>query len=348
MLLVKNLSLRAGQFELKNINFSVERGEYFVILGMSGVGKSLLLEALSGLLKPAAGEILLRGRPSRLEKIQDRNISIVYQDAGLFPHLTVWGNIAYPLKSRQEKRIEEKVRAAAEQTGIADKLDRKPMTLSGGECQRVALARGLAAGCDLFLMDEPLSALDVKSKSELLMLLRKINRDGITIIHVTHNYEEAISLASKIGIMERGEMVHVAPPEEIFKHPKSEFIAHFVGIKNYLRGTVRSIAGSDLKEFFSNGVRILFLAEATEGEAHLMVRPDEITIAVTREESSRRNHFRGKIIDIAPAKLGVEVTVDVGVELVSTISAESRRALGLEVGKEVWASFKASSCKIYA
>ena len=249
MLVIDNISLRIGNFELKNISFKVEKGDYFVILGISGVGKSLLLESIAGLTKLNSGEIYLRGRKISDEKIQKRNISIVYQDADLFPHLTVFENIAYPLKSRRENSIQGKVLKAAEQTGISDKLDRLPDTLSGGEYQRVALARSLAAGNDLFLLDEPLSSLDSKSKNDLRSLLRKLNRNGITIVHVTHDYEEAVSLANKIGIMEKGEMVHVASPEEIFRHPKSEFVAKFIGIKNFLRGELKTIQESDLKEF---------------------------------------------------------------------------------------------------
>ncbi len=348
MLKVTNLSLRLGSFALKNIGFAVEKGDYFVILGLSGVGKSVLLETLAGLVKPEAGKIYLRGKEITDESIQRRNLSIVYQDADLFPHLSVYENIAYPLKCRRHARIAERVGRAAEQTGIADKLDRLPETLSGGEYQRTALARSLAAGSDLFLLDEPLSSLDVKSRNELRALLRSLNRQGITMVHVTHDYEEAISLATRIGIMENGELVHVAPPEEVFQRPRSEFIAQFVGVKNYLQGNVRGIPGSDLKHFICGNITIFCLTEVPDGEAYLIIRPDEISLAQSREESSSRNHFRGKIKDIAAARLGFEVTVDIGVKMVSIVSGEALRALDLEIGREIWISFKASSCRIYA
>jgi molybdopterin-binding protein len=347
MLVVENISLKAGNFELKEIRFRVDKGDYFVILGISGVGKSLLLESIAGLIRISSGEIFLRGKKISDEKIQKRNISIVYQDADLFPHLSVYENIAYPLHSRKEKNIREKVLTAAGQTGIADKLERIPETLSGGEYQRVALARSLASGNDLFLLDEPLSALDPKSKNELRVLLRKLNRDGITIIHVTHDYEEAVSLANKIGVMENGKIVHVASPEEIFKHPKSEFVAQFIGVKNFLKGELKTIAGNDTKEFSTGGIKLYSLTEAGDGEAFLLIKPEGISISNSAESGSARNHFKGKITDIARAKIGIEVTFDIGCELISTISVEALNTLELSIGKEIWISFKASACKIY-
>ncbi len=347
MLKVEKIWLSIGNFELKDISFEVERGEYFVILGISGVGKSLLLESIAGLLKTNRGRIFLRGKEITEEKIQKRNISIVYQDADLFPHLTVYENIAYPLKSKKEKEIKEKVVKAAEQVGILDKLDRKPETLSGGEYQRVAIARSLAAGSDIFLLDEPLSSLDSKSKRDLRALLRKLNRSGITMVHVTHDYEEAVSLATKIGVMENGKLVHIAEPQEIFKNPKSEFVAHFTGVKNFLRGELKTIPQSELKEFSTNGIKIYTLTDAEDGQAFLMILPEEINISIQKSEGSSRNSFKGKIVDIASAKIGLEIMIDVGAEFIVTVSKEALQSLQLEIGKEVWLSFKASACKIY-
>lgn len=318
-----------------------------MVLGPSGVGKSLLLETIVGLREPETGTIHLRGENITAERVQNRNISIVYQDADLFPHLTVYDNIAYPLRSRKNSKVEEKVRAAAELVGISDKLDRKPNTLSGGEYQRVSLARSIAADSDIILLDEPLSSIDSKSRGELRALLRTLNRRGITMIHVTHDYEEAVSVAGKIGIMEHGELVHVDTPTEIFKHPKSEFIAHFVGVKNYFKGTLSGIEGSELKKFTTNGFSMYCLTDAADGEAFLMIGPDEITIATSQQSGSSRNQFKGTVNDIAHARLGVEVSVDIGCDLIVLISSESRQSLGLEIGKDVWVSFKASSCRVY-
>ena len=348
MLEILDLCMRVGSFELKSIRFEVKHGDYFVVLGSSGMGKTLLLETIAGLVTPSSGKILLRGRDITFEKIQNRHMSIVYQDSDLFPHLSVYDNIAYPLRCRGDKQVDGKVNAAALQTGIAEKLGRRPETLSGGEYQRAALARSLAADSDLFLLDEPLSSLDTGSRNDLRGLLRGLNRSGITMVHVTHDYEEALALATRIGVMENGRLVQVAAPAEIFRHPRSEFVARFVGIKNYLRGTLSPVVGSDLKEFSSNGIKILCLADVPEGESFLIIRHEEITIGNTIEASSSRNRFQGVIRDIIPAKLGLEVTVDIGVELVVGTSEVALRSLDLAVGKQVWVSFEPSSCRVYA
>jgi molybdopterin-binding protein len=347
MLHLDNITVTAGSFQLKNITFGVGRGDYFVILGPSGVGKSLLLETLAGLRKPDSGTIHLRGVDITGERIQKRNISIVYQDADLFPHLSIYENIAYPLRSRKQHDIKQKVRLAAGLVGIQDKLHRKPDTLSGGEYQRVSLARSIAADSDIILLDEPLSSIDTRARGELRALLRAINRKGITVIHVTHDYEEAVSVANKIGIMENGKLVHVDTPEEIFRHPKSEFVAHFIGVKNFLRGSLASIPQSELKTFTIKGLTVFCLTDASDGEAFLMIGPDEISLANSEQAVSNRNNFRGTVKDIAHARLGLEVSVDIGCDLVVIVSSEARKSLSLEIGKEVWVSFKASSCKIY-
>ena len=347
MLKLDNISLQLGDFKMEDISFEVVKGDYLVLLGLSGVGKSLLLEAIAGLQKVSSGTIYLRDKEITSEKIQNRKISIVYQDVVLFPHLTVYENIAYPMKSNGAKNINSKAKEYSELVGVADKLNRKPDTLSGGEAQRVALARSLAAGSDIFLLDEPLASLDLKSRNEFRALLRKLNRSGITFIHVTHEYEEALSLATKIGVMEKGKLVHFDTPENIFKNPKSDFVAHFVGVKNFIKGNLVTKEGSDLKEFATNGLKVFCLTDAEDGEAFLMIQSNEIAISNKVDEGSSRNHFNGKVIDIAPAKLGFEVTVDIGRKIVATISGDSVKSLELEIGKDVYVNFKASSCKIY-
>lgn len=348
MLKLENVNLSAGKFSLSNINFEVEKGDYFVILGSNGVGKTILLESIVGINKINCGNIYLNSDEISKKEINQRNLSMVYQTIDLFPHFSVFDNIAFPLKNRKEINVQEKVIELARTVNVEDKLNQKPDTLSGGEMQRVALARCLATDSQILLLDEPLSSLDTKSKSELKILLRNLNRKGITFVHVTHDYEEAISLANKIAVLENGTIVDVNEPEIIFKNPKSEYIANFIGHKNFLKGKVKSIQNSDLKKFIvDNSLEIYCLTDLNDGEGFLIISSDDISISNQKEISSNRNNFIGNIIDISKAKIGYEIIVDLGYKFAVSISKESIENLKLSIGKEVWISFKASACKIY-
>lgn len=348
MLKLENVNIDIGKFSLSNISFEVEQGDYFVILGSNGAGKTVLLESIVGINKIKNGKIIYKNEDITKKEINEREISIVYQNGELFPHINVFDNIAFPLKNKKIKNIKQKVLEIAKKVGVENKLNQKPETLSGGEVQRVAIARSLATGYDLILLDEPLSSLDSKSKNEIKVLLRNLNREGITFIHVTHDYEEAISLASKIAVLENGTIVDVNEPELIFKNPKSEFIANFVGHKNFLKGRIKSIHNSDLKKFISDkNLEIYCLTDLEDGNAYLIISSNDISISNQKEISSNRNNFIGKVEDISKAKIGYEIIIDLGYKFAVSISKESIENLDLSIGKEVWISFKASACKIY-
>ena len=348
MLSLRNITKRLEGFAIRDVSFDVAEGEYFVLLGASAVGKTVLLETIAGLLDPEAGQILLDGRDITGERIQKRRISLVYQDRALFPHLSVRQNIAYGLRCRRlpRARAAERTGKLAERVGVEHLLDRGTETLSGGEAQRVALARALGTEPRCLLLDEPLSALDTNSRAQMRSLLRKLNRRGHTLLHVTHDYEEAISLASRVAIMEAGRIVQVGTPDEVFRHPKSEFVARFIGIRNCFKGRLRYSAGDGaLGEFVTAGPVFRVLAEAPAGPGYLMLRSEDITVANARSETSARNTFVGIIVDIAAARLGVEVSVDIGVEVSALVTAASVAKLNLACGKEVCVSFKASAAR---
>ncbi len=349
MLKVEQLSKRLGDFIISDVSFDVAEGEYFVLLGASGVGKTVLLETITGILTVDSGSIKLNGRDITHEKIQKRDIGLVYQDQALFPHLSVRQNIAYGLKSRSHNRseINNKVNALAVEVEVTHLLERKPTTLSGGEAQRVALARALAVQPKCLLLDEPLSSLDLGSRSEMRALLRRINRKKITMIHVTHDYEEAISLAMRIGIMENGKIVQVDTPRQIFQHPKSEFVARFIGIRNFFWGELIKNKHSPDKsaEFVTSGLQLSVLTDEEPGEGNVIIRSEDVTVSTEPYSSSARNVFEGTIVDIATARLGIEIIVDIGVEIAALITQDSVNKLGLGYGKKVFVSFKASAVK---
>lgn len=351
MLDIKNISKAFGDFSLKDISFSVEKGEYFVLLGPSGVGKTVLLETITGLISPDQGEIILDGEDVTEKKIQKRRMGLVYQNQALFPHLTVYQNVAYGLRCNGTSRggARKRVHELADDLGIADLLDRSPGTLSVGESQRVALARTLAPEPLCLLLDEPISSLDIPSRSEIRSLLRGFNRAGQTILHVTHDYEEAVSLASRIAIMEEGRIVQVDVPEEIFRHPKSEFIARFIGIRNFFRGELKRSGEttSEVARFESNGVSFSILTEKSDGAGFLMVRSQDVVLSNMPSKTSALNVFVGTVTDIAPARIGVEVTVDIGVAVSALITKASLESLEIECGKQLWVSFKATAGEFF-
>jgi len=348
MLEIKNISKSFPNFSLKDISLKVEKGDYFVLLGGSGNGKSVLLEIIAGNTKVDSGKIILNGNDITLEKIQKRNIAFVYQDQALFPHLKVFDNIAFSLRHKKSTstEIKNKVIELVELVGVTNILYRKPATLSGGEAQRVALARALATQPECLLLDEPLSNIDTQLRYELRSLLRKINRQGQTIIHVTHDYEEAVSLASKLAVIEQGKIVQTGTPEEIFLYPKSEFIAKFIGVKNFYIGKLLNHENSsDLKSFETSGILFHVATDEKNEDGFLLIPAESIVISENFNNSSSRNFFKGKIIDIFPAKLGLEVVVDIGVKITSIVSKEATEKLSLEKNKAIWISFKASSAK---
>jgi molybdopterin-binding protein len=349
MLSVRQISKTLPSFGLRDVSFEVQSGQYFVLLGASGVGKSVLFEIIAGLICPDAGRILLDGRDITDEKIQQRKMGLVFQNSALFPHMTVYDNIAYSLRCKKLRnyQIHERVVELAEDFAVTALLKRRPQTLSGGESQRVSLARAVASEPRCLLLDEPISSLDVKSRPQMRALLRRINAQGRTVLHITHDYTEAASLGTHIGVMESGTIAQVGTVEEVFQHPKSEFIARFVGIRNFFEGqlTKPEIDRTNTRRFRTGDLVFWVLSDNSAGSGYVMIRSEDITICNSASLTSARNNFEGRIVDIAPAGAGVEVIVDIGVEVAALVTAESVKKLELDCGKKVWISFKASAVK---
>lgn len=347
MLTLEKINKKAGNFSLVDIDFTVNKGDYFTLIGESGAGKSLLLEIITGLLIPDSGNIFLNQKNILNTPPQKRNIGIVYQKPTLFPHMSVFENIAYPLKIRKysKEEIKSKVQKLAEETEITHILKRGINNLSGGEIQRVTIARTLATNPDILLLDEPLSFLDVQLKKGMLALLRKLNQNGQTIIHVTHDYEEALALTNKIAIIEKGKIIQIGSPFEVFQNPKSEFVANFIGISNFYKGKlIKSENNSELKVFETNGLRFFAISnEEINSDGYIIIPSEAITISIEKLNSSAINNFSGTIKDIYQTKSGMEIIVNIGFEVSAKITNYSFERLQINVGKSVWISFKASS-----
>lgn len=237
MLSLRGLRVEVGNFALRDIDLSIETGDYFMVVGPTGAGKTLLLETIAGLYPVHSGEIWLNGENiTRLEP-ERRGVGIVYQDSALFPHLSVADNIVFGLKVRRSAGdIERQLNDMAALVKVGHLLGRKPQSLSGGEKQKVALARSLIVKPQLLLLDEPFSALDPETRESLRWELRRIHAEfGTSMIQVTHDFEEALLLGKHAALVGEGQLKQVGTPEDIFRHPNSEFVAGFTMMKNVFR-----------------------------------------------------------------------------------------------------------------
>jgi iron(III) transport system ATP-binding protein len=234
---------------LKNVNLDIEPGEFFALLGPSGSGKSTLLRLIAGFNKQQHGELLVDGRNIGKQEPWDRNIGMVFQSYALWPHLSVWDNVAFGLVERKVDKatLQTKVAAALDLVGLSAFGQRKPNQLSGGQQQRVALARTLVIEPQVLLLDEPLSNLDktlrVQMRQELLALQRRL---GITTIFVTHDQEEAMTTADRMAVLDQGVVQQVGTPAELYDEPVNAFVANFVGTMNMLDAKVRSLHSDNL------------------------------------------------------------------------------------------------------
>ncbi len=243
MLRLENLTVRLGNFQLDGIELHVRQGEYRVVLGSTGTGKTVLLETVAGLHRPCGGGIFLRGRDITDLVPEKRNLGIVYQDYALFPHMSVKDNISFGLRIRgtAESRIREDVLQLADFLDIHHILERTPGNLSGGERQRTALARALVMKPYMLLLDEPLSALDRLTRDRLKSELKRIHRNlGLTVLHITHDLSEAFLLADTLAVMKDGRVLQEGPPEQVLARPASRFVAELLGISSFIPAEVDS------------------------------------------------------------------------------------------------------------
>ncbi|MGB9938463.1 ATP-binding cassette domain-containing protein [Methanosarcina sp.] len=346
---VRDLCLDVGDFELNRIGLKAQKGDYLALIGPTGSGKSLLLETIIGFYGPEKGRIILEGKDITDLPPDMRQISIVYQDHVLFPHMDVFENIAYALrkKLRDKKQIETEVKQIAGVLGIAELLRRKPATLSGGEKQRAALARSLVVRPKLLLLDEPFSALDARTKEKLRDMLKKaISEYSTTVLHVTHDFEDVWALANRVVVIRRGEVMQEGDPESVFKRPSPDFVAEFLGT-NVLKGKVKALEGK-LAVIEAEGLEIYSSDPAELGEKiAVSIRPEEVILAREAVESSARNILRGKVSGVFKKEHLVVIEVKMGsAEIKAVITPTSCELLGLEPGREIYAVFKASNARI--
>lgn len=347
MLEISHLYKDFKRFCINDITLKINRDDYFVLLGASGAGKSVLLELIAGITKPDSGKIFLNGKEITLLPVEKRKTGLIFQTPAIFPHLTVKENIAFPLFAASRQIVDSRVRSLAEQTGISHLLNEKPAKLSGGELQRLALARTLASDPLMLLLDEPLSAVDTPMKSSLRGLLRGLNRDGMPMLHVTHDFEEAVALANRMAVIENGSIIQTGTPTEIINQPKSGFAAGFIGERNFFKAEIKGLyafveAGGAGKDQF----RIHLNEHCEEGPANILIRSSHVVVAKDKPELSTTNNFSGRISSISPLREGFEVCIENGTRFYARITRDALEKLSLAPGQEVWACFKASAVEV--
>jgi len=347
MITIKNLQRKWKEFNLKDINLTIEKGEYFVILGPTAAGKTLLLELIAGFYIPDAGEIWIHRDNVTTVTPEDREVGFVYQDYALFPHFTVKENIEYGLRIKKipKNKINKESQAMMDLLGITYLKDRYPATLSGGEKQKTAIGRALMLNPHILLLDEPLSALDAITKAGLQDELKKIhNESDITIIHVTHDQTEAMIMADRIGIMMEGQIVQTGTTQEIFNTPKNRMIADFVGTENVLEGHIsKKIDGVAIIDIGSNEIFAISNLE-TGSKVHAFIRPEDIIISKEFQETSARNNLKTKIKKII--HLGAIVRIELDNGLVAFTTKQSAEELKLNTDEHIYASFKTTAVHI--
>jgi len=345
MIELRAVSKTLGEFKLENVNLKVEDGEYFVLLGPSGVGKTVLLELVAGLISLDKGAVLLNGKDITSLPPEQRGVALVYQDYALFPHMSVEANIAYGLRAKgiSSKSAKKTVAQTAALMGVENLLFREPETLSGGEKQRVALARALIIKPNTLLLDEPLAAVDPNESKRLRHVLRDLNRtQKVTVLHVTHSADEALFLAHKVGVMLDGSVQQAGTSEEIFQQPSDARIADFLRLKNVFAVTQNT---DGLCKVGKINLHVPFTAR---GLKHLWIRPEDILLSRDAFDSSAQNQFECVVVDWFPEGRLFDVRVMIEDQTVSAlISYASFKDLNIQKNARLFATFKSSAVHVF-
>ncbi|MFN2565732.1 MAG: ATP-binding cassette domain-containing protein [Gemmatimonadaceae bacterium] len=349
MIALAGLAARVGSFALSDVTFSVPAGGYGVVIGPAGSGKTTLLETIAGIVPARAGTVRLDGVDVTRRAPEERGLSMVYQHAYLFPHLSVDENVGY---GATDRRVAQSM---TERFGVGALARRSVHSLSGGERQLVALARALATRPTFLLLDEPFAALDPRRRGAVRREVRAVQREwGLTVLQVTHDFAEAGLLGDIAILLDRGRVLQQGAPEFVFRHPASPYVAEFLGAENVFAGEAKAEgggrrpetgAGADaLVEFRAGDLTLHAVGDMAPGAAHAVIRAEEITVAREAHPSSARNHFAGTVVEVVPSGPLARVTVDVhGTPIVAALTTRSVRELSLDPGTPVYVSFKATA-----
>ncbi len=345
----QNVTKKFGEFTaIDNLTLDIYEREFFALLGPSGCGKTTMMRMLAGFEEPTTGRILLAGQDMAKVPPNERAVNMMFQSYALFPHLSVWDNIAFGLKrmNMPKGEIEARVDEMLRLTRLERFAKRKPHQISGGQRQRVALARSLARAPKLLLLDEPLGALDKKLRQDTQFELMDIQeKTGTTFVIVTHDQEEAMTVASRVAVMDEGKIIQVATPDKIYEEPNSRYVADFIGDVNIIEGTAKKVGEDGYDITWAEGQEPFHAKsnlEMSDGQkAYIAIRPEKIAVSMDKPDGAY-NSIKGKIVDIA--YLGNISTYHVEIPGGKTIKAQtantrrlSRRSFTWE--DDVWLSW---------
>ena len=314
MIEIKNLCIKLGNFVMHNVNLKVNEGEYFVIIGPTGCGKTMLVECLAGIRKPDSGEIWIGNQDITDKYPEERHIGYLPQDFALFPNMTVKENIAFGLKARKKDKnhIQSTIKTLADSLNISNLLSRYTLGLSGGEKQRVALARALATEPKVVFLDEPMSALDEGTRERLASELRNIHdRFKIAFIHISHNFEEVSQVADKVAVMNIGTIEQIGTVNEILRNPASRYVAEFTRTKNIFEGTSELLKNGYVKIYLENGI-LLNSSAHHSGKCLVTIRPEAIYVSDKPFEISE-NTYKGKVVQAINMGIFTRIDIDIGI-----------------------------------
>jgi len=294
-----NLTKTFGDFKaVDNLSLTIPAGSFFALLGPSGCGKTTTLRMVAGLEEPTSGQIKLGQDDITNLPPYKRWVNTVFQSYALFPHLTIYENVAFGLRRQKANDIDKQVQAMLELVELTTQAQKKPQQLSGGQQQRVAVARALINEPDVLLLDEPLGALDLKLRRQMQLELKRIQTEvGITFVHVTHDQEEAMTMADTIAVMNEGKIEQMGSPIQIYEHPKTAFVANFLGQTNLFEGTVAGIEGDELAVKVKDVTLYVPLSstEIRSGRIVFGVRPEKVKIVDQGKPGLPKNQINGSI-----------------------------------------------------
>ncbi|MGA0112068.1 MAG: ABC transporter ATP-binding protein [Chthoniobacterales bacterium] len=345
MVEVRDVTKQFGDFvALDQVSLAIGEGEFMTFLGPSGCGKTTCLRMISGFEQPTSGQILIGGKDVSNDPPYKRNVNQVFQSYALFPHLTVRENIEFGLRMKKmsSEKIREKTDWAVVMTSLQGMEDRKPAQLSGGQRQRVALARAIVCEPQVLLLDEPLSALDAKLRTQMRTELKNLQkRLGITFIFVTHDQEEALSMSDRIAVMNRGRVEQIGTAADIYHHPRTEFVAGFIGETNIVEAEVLESREGKLLCRLEGGLDLWIKGSGTSTGSKMLVslRPEKIHL-YRSAPAGAENVFRGRITRevFKGAVDDMTVVTEGGLELEALLANEGADAPEFHEGEQVWCS----------